>query len=375
MKNVLTAGAALLLSTSIVSAGGVERAAPSVALLYEDGNYLEFSLGYVSPEVSGTQAIPAGPGSPAGSDSGDIADEYWQLGLGYKNDLTDRLSLAVILDEPIGAGVEYADDTTYLYGGGNGASGSTATIDSLGLTTILNYKLPNNINVYGGLRAIQTSGEVVLFNGYEMSTSTETDYGYLVGAGWERPEIAARVSLTYHSEVTHDFDADENGASTEFSTTIPQSVTLEGQTGIAADTLLFGSIRWVDWTEFDISPTNFGLAGGGSLVDYSDDTVTYNIGVGRRFNETWSGAVTAGFEAENGGFSGNLGPTDGNRSLGVALTHTKDAVRITGGVRYIWIGDAETEAPGALGAPDGTTFGEFEDNSGWAAGLRVAYNF
>lgn len=50
-----------------------------------------------------------------------------------------------------------------------------------------------------------------------------------------------------------------------------------------------------------------------------------------------------------------------------------DSVRISGGVRYIWIGDAETEAPAP--APAGTTLGDFNDNSGWAAGLKIAYNF
>ncbi len=383
MKNVLTAGAALLLTTSIASAGGVERSVPSVGLLFEDGNYLELNYGYISPDVSGTQAIPLAT-APAGADSGDIAEDYSQLSLGYKNDLTDELSFALIIDQPIGADVNYAEDTTYAYGGGISPFGSTASIDSVGLTALLSYEAPNEITVYGGVRAIQTSGEVALFNTYSMSTSTETDFGYVVGAAWERPDIAARVALTYHSEVTHDFTATEEvtglpglaapvpETETEFSTTIPQSITLEGQTGIAADTLLFGSVRWVEWSAFDISPTVFG-AGGSSLVDYSDDTITYNLGLGRRFNDDWSGAVTAGYEADNGGFSGNLGPTDGSTSLGVAATRTFEAVRITGGVRYIWIGDAETEAPAP--APGGLTLGEFEENSGWAAGLRIAYNF
>ncbi len=385
MKNVLTAGAALLLTMSIASAGGIERAAPSVNLLFEDGNYLEFSFGFVVPDVSGTQAFDAA-GSTAGSSSGDVAEDYTQLGFGYKNDLNDQLALALILDQPYGADVDYADDTTYAYGGGIaafGGIGSTASIDSTGLTVLLSYEVQENITIYGGGRAVRTEGEVALFNTYTMETSVETDFGYVVGAAWERPDIAARVALTYHSEITHDFDATEASPAdmvpatdTEFSTTLPQSVTLEAQTGVAADTLLFGSVRWVDWTAFDISPTVFAQGPGNpSLVDYTDDTVTYNVGVGRRFDEEWSGAVTAGYEAANGGFSGNLGPTDGNASLGVALTRTMDAVRITGGVRYIWIGDAETEAPAAFGAPAGTTLGEFEDNSGWAGGIRVSYNF
>ncbi|MFA8443021.1 outer membrane protein transport protein [Yoonia sp.] len=384
MKNTLTAGAALLLTTSIASAGGVERAAPSAALLFEEGNYLELNFGYVSPEVSGTQAFTAGASSLAGASTGDMAEDYVQLGFGYKNDLNDKMSLAIIFDQPYGADVNYADDTAYAYGGGLpdfGPIGSTATIDSNAVTVLVSYEVRDNVTVYGGGRAVQTAGEVALFNTYTMETSTETDFGYVVGAAWERPDIAARVSLTYHSEITHDFDSTEaypaeSIPETErsFSTTLPQSITLEGQTGIAADTLLFGSVRWVDWTAFDITPPIFAL-GGSSLVDYSDDSVTYNLGVGRRFNDEWSGAVTAGYEAAQGGFSGNLGPTDGNKSLGVAVTRTMDALRITGGVRYIWIGDAETEAPGAFPVPPGTTLGEFEDNSGWAAGVRIAYNF
>ena len=37
----------------------------------------------------------------------------------------------------------------------------------------------------------------------------------------------------------------------------------------------------------------FGATGGGSLVSYDNDATTYNLGLGRRFNEEWSGAVTA----------------------------------------------------------------------------------
>jgi long-subunit fatty acid transport protein len=370
MKNVITVGAALMLTTTIANAGGIERATPSVGLLYEDGDYLELSFGHVAPSVSGVQAITLAPTSPEGAESGDVAGDYFQLGAAYKTDLTDRIGLAVIVDQPVGADVEYAGATGYAIGG---ATGANASVDSVAFTALVNYKLENNFNVYGGIRAQRSSGTVTLSApiAYQMDTSVETDFGYVVGAGWEKPEIAARVSLTYQSEITHDFDATENGASTNFSTTMPRSLTLEGQTGVAADTLLFGSIRWVEWTKFDISPTNYGLAtSGSSLVDYDDDTVSYNIGLGRRFNDEWSGAVTAGYEASTGGFSGNLGPTDGNKSLGLGVTRTFDNLRVTAGARYIWIGDAETEA-----SVEGVTLGNFEDNTGWAAGLKIAYNF
>lgn len=373
MKQTLSVGAALLMATSMAHAGGIERSVPSMALLFEDENYLELSFGYVTPEVSGTQAIPFGV-APAGASSGNIADTYGVLSFGYKNQVNDQMAIALIIDQPIGADVEYSSDTDYAYGGGITLLGSTATIDSVGFTALLSYTMPNNFTVYGGPRAVRTSGEVALFNGYTMTSSRETDFGYVVGAGWERPDIAARVSLTYQSAVTHEFRADESGNATTFSTTVPKSLTLEGQTGIASNTLLFGSIRWVEWSEFDISPTGYGVTTqGDSLLSYDDDVVTYNLGVGRRFSDEWSGAITAGYEASQGGFSGNLGPTDGSTSLGLAATYTMGDIRITGGARYIWIGDADTEAPAP--APAGITLGEFRDNSAIALGLRVAYNF
>lgn len=51
-----------------------------------------------------------------------------------------------------------------------------------------------------------------------------------------------RVALTYFSEVAHDFDTTTDGAYHEvLKLTIPQAVNLDFHTGIAKDTLLFGS--------------------------------------------------------------------------------------------------------------------------------------
>jgi long-subunit fatty acid transport protein len=194
--------------------------------------------------------------------------------------------------------------------------------------------------------------------------TTDADYrlGYVVGAAWERPDIAARVALTYNSEIVHTLDALEAGfANTQFDTEVPASVNLEFQTGIAANTLLFGSVRYVDWSKFDITPPLFGSP----LVDYSEDTVSYNLGIGRRFNDQWSGAVTLGYEAPGGGLVGNLGPTDGYTSIGVGATYTRDNMKITGGVRYVLIGDATTSTIGA----------DFTDNTAIAAGIRIGYSF
>ena len=382
MKKILMTASALALGTTAASAGGIERSSQSVAILFEEGNYVEFNMGRVSPEVSGASTrsvtLPGPTTLPAGRPSGDMADNYNTYSLAAKLRINDKLDFAMVLDEPVGADVGYPTGTGYLYGG------STADINSIATTAMLRYKLPSNFSVIGGVRQIRTSGTVALFNGYRMSTDTPTDYGYLLGVAWEKPEIAARVALTYNSAVTHTFDANENGVATVFESEIPQSVNLEGQTGIAKDTLVFGSIRWVDWTAFEIAPTNY-LADLGNiykdaLVSYADDSVTYTLGLGRKFNETWSGAVFVSHETGKNGYSGNLGPTDGSTAVGLAATYKRDNFKITGGVRYVMIGDAETETPAALAPPPCTggdcgTFSSFTDNNAIALGVRVGISF
>lgn len=366
MKRILGTVAAFVAATG-AQAGGVERSTQSVAILFEQGNYAELSFGRFSPDVSGTLGVGVGP-FPAGSASGDMSSGYNTVSLGYKTDLNDRLALAIILDQPIGADVSYP--------GSFGAfpyplAGTTAELTSSALTALLKYKFENNISVYGGLRYQTVKGVVSIpfvgapGPGYTLETNNDSELGYAIGVAWEKPEIAARVALTYNSAITHTLDSVEGGPTPtvgSFETEVPQSVNLEFQSGIAKDTLLFGSIRWVEWSAFVIDPPGYPLAD--PLVEYASDRVTYTLGVGRRFNENWSGAVTISHEPSDGELTGNLGPTDGFSSIGLAATYTMDNLEITGGIRYVDIGGATT----TLGA-------DFEDNSGVGIGFRIGYTF
>lgn len=356
MKHFVMVSAAMLAATGGAYAGGVERSTQSVAILFEQGRYAELNFGRFAPDVSGT--VAGGLVS-----SGDMAGDYNSWSLGYKMDIGDRMSFAMILDEPIGANVNYpASAAPYPL------AGATADLTSSAITALLRYKFESNISVYGGLRYQTVHGEVSLpsVGGYTLDTNYDSELGYVVGVAWEKPEIAARVALTYNSAITHTLDSVEFGAAPgTFETEVPESVNLEFQTGIAKDTLLFGSIRWVDWTSFIIDPP-FYPAPLGNLVDYANDRTTYNLGLGRRFNENWSGAVTIGYEKADGATTGNLGPSDGIKSLGLAATYTMDNMKITGGVRYVDIGDATTNPP---------VSGVFTDNSGVGVGIRIGYTF
>jgi long-subunit fatty acid transport protein len=92
------------------------------------------------------------------------------------------------------------------------------------------------------------------------------------------------------------------------------------------------------------------------------------LGVGRKFNDNWSAAVTLGYEAAKGGFAPTLAPTDGSKSIGLGVTYTLDNLKISGGLRYVMLGNATTELPSIL--PN-----TWADNTATAVGVKIAFTF
>lgn len=347
----------LALVASPAFAGGIERNPQSMNILFQEGNYLELGVTYGRPRVSGSGAVFAPDGT------GNIARRFYSGSLSFKGEINDQLSYAIILDQPFGA------DT--LYPSGSGLADSFGKVDNTMLTGVMRYQFGNGFSAHAGLRSSWLSGSVGLppFNNYEMSTNTDQAWGYLVGAAYEMPEIALRVALTYNSKIKHTLDAKESDGpvilagqqESSFRTNLPQSVNLEFQTGVAEDTLVFGSVRWVNWKDFEISPDGFP-----DLVTYDKNSTTYTLGVGRRFNENWSGSVSLAHDTGNGSTTGNLGPVGTRNSIGLGLSYTKDSVTISGGVQYSRLGNVTTRDP---------VGNRFRNNSAIGAGLRIGYSF
>lgn len=372
MKYALLGASALAMAAASAQAGGVDRSGQSLDPIFEDGNYVELSFGSVNPSVSGSELPGLGQG---GSGSDDMATGYLQLGLAYKRQITEDFSLSLIYDQPFGADVDYPTGTGYY------AAGSNAELNSHAMSLIGRYMLNENVSVHGGVRYQTLAGKVEIDNfvgpaqvlNYEGDLEKDGAFGYSVGAAYEIPDIALRLALTYNSEITTDHESPENvnGAAVSSSTeiTTPQSVNLTFQSGVAKDTLVFGGVRWVDWSEFDITPIGYQNATGASLVSYDDDTYSYTLGVGRRFSEAWAGSISVGYEEQQGGIASNLGPTDGYWSLGLGGAYTYEGVEISAGMRYVWIGDAETQ--NAVANPAA----EFEDNNALGVGVKVGVTF
>jgi long-chain fatty acid transport protein len=366
MHKFLLTASAVALTTTAATAGGFERSGNPVGFMFESGNYAELSFGIVSPKVNG--GLNAASGAPAPGPTGDVSPSYRQLGFAVKTDLNDKLSIGLQIDPTFGADIAYPlpspGPVPYPIGG------TSAELNGDTLALVGRYKFNDNFSAHAGLRSVSVGGNVAIFNGgvplYQASFDTTRDIGYMVGAAFEKKDIALRVALTYQSATTHTLDTTLGGAAIPSAlypeVELPQSVTLDFQSGVAANTLVFGSVRWADWTSTELNAPLYPL---NPLVGYDSDTWTYNIGVGRKFNDQWSGAVSIGYEKSEGGVQMNLSPTDGYVSVGLGATYTTGNMKITGGVRYVDIGDA-TALSGAA---------DFSGNSAIAAGIKVGYTF
>ncbi|WEF23435.1 outer membrane protein transport protein [Paracoccus sp. S3-43] len=373
-KTIMTGGAILLISASPIVAGGLERAPQSLAVLFEQGNYAELTFGGADPTVEGKDI--------AGFDTGDVAQGYGFVGLAYKHQFNDNLSAAVILEQPFGADLRYplVPDGSPVLGG------TRVEVNSTTYTALARYKFGNNLSIHGGIRASNADGGVRLDGlgyqstaGYNLEIAEEWGIGYVLGAAYEVPEIAARVSLTYNSPIEHDFDMTETGGPLpiafrdNYTVKTPRSWTLEGQTGIAADTLLFGSIRWVKWSEFVVDNFLFPIErGAGVPLVEVEDTTTYTLGLGRKFTENWSGSVSFLYEPGKGDTASPLAPTNGRKAVTLAAIYTMDNLKITTGINYTKLGDARL---GVGETGNKTDVATIDDGDAWGIGVRVGYSF
>ncbi|MEL6806339.1 MAG: outer membrane protein transport protein [Pseudomonadota bacterium] len=372
---VLAATTALVASSSAAYAVGLDRSTRPTGLIFESGNVLEFSLGYTEPSIDGTDFAPAVLGGP--QPTGNIGDSFLIWGAGVRYEISDQFSIGLIIDEPYGADILYGPSSTLL-------NGTAAKVDSNAITAFGRYKFDENWSVHGGLIYQSVSANVTLsgaaygmLSGYNAAFSNDSAVGYMVGAAYEIPEIALRIALTYHSEVDHELDTLETIggvpiASSTTEVTTPETIELAVQSGVAKDTLVFGSIRFSHYSVTTVSP--IGLQGAtmnpdASLTDL-ENAWDAEIGVGRRFNDKWSGSVSIGWEQKGeDDLVSPLGSTNGATFLTIGASYQfNETTKISGGIRYTDFGNATPNV-------GGTPVGSFDGDSAISAGLRIQYTF
>ncbi len=363
MRNQAWAAAILGLATGGAQAGGLDRSGTPVEIIFEQGNYAEVSFGYTEPDLTGVDVL--------GNSYANVGNSFGLAGAGLKMDFGERLSFALIYDQPYGADVRY---------GGNRATtmlgGTMADAESNALTALLRYDVTDRLSVYGGPRVLQAEGEITLSglaygasSGYNVDFASDNGVGLVAGTAYEIPDIAFRAALTYHSAVDLDFRTTDNTVfpAATTSTEAPQSVKLAVQSGVAKDTLVFGSVRWSEWEAFTLNPPNPGVPNLAEL----DNATTWELGVGRRFTDRLSGSLAVTYEDGSDPLVSPLSPTNGLTAVTLGGEYqVTEKVTLSGGIRYTWLGDARPET----GTPDKPR-GTFTDNTALSAGMKLGVNF
>lgn len=295
-----------------------------------------------------------------------------------------------------------------------GTGGTNVKVTTNNISLLMGFSPNKNITVYGGPTYQTVEGKVSLrgqaysiYNGYDAEIPNTDAWGWLVGAAYQIPEIALKASLTYRSKIDYDINVNENiptldalqllGANAATAATgikasngttnisTPQSVNLDLQSGIMADTLAFANIRWVNWKDFSIRPHKFGQMSrvvgplvsqpnGFDLVAYDKDQWSVNTGIGRKFSDKWSGVASLGWDSGAGNPITTLGPTEGYWNVGLGAQYSPAPnYFVSGGVKYFWLGDAKAQT-GAQFGTDGYV-ADFADNSAIAVGMKIGYRF
>ncbi|WP_179997737.1 outer membrane protein transport protein [Acinetobacter sp. YH12239] len=254
------------------------------------------------------------------------------------------------------------------------------------------------------------------YQGYKASMPEEGAFGWLAGAAFQIPEIALRASLTYRSKISYSVQAEESmpevitdtlpivhpgwhivdkigalGTDYQYtegktSAATPQSVNLDFQSGIMADTLAYINLRWVDWSEFKIRPYKFGVLTssitegqgkgprGFDLIAYEKDQISATFGIARKLNEKLALTIIGGWDSGAGEYVSTLGPSEGfwSAGLGGQYSFNKNTF-IQAGARYFWLGDAKAQSASWFGTDRYDA--DFKDNTAIGYSFKIGYRF
>lgn len=389
---------------SVASAAGLDRSGQDITAFLQDGLYAEASYTYLDADVTGTDA--------SGHSIDDIAESYDFFRYGVKADINDTFSVGVLYDEPFGASADYRGNNNFVDQNPNSprnGEGTNVEVRTESITGIVGAKLGANKNfqLYGGPVAQRVQADVKLrglsygpANGYTTHVSADQDYGWLAGVAYSKPEIALKAALTYRSEIEHNSQASESyplatkiggsippvaggpfafptNRSSDIEITTPKSVNFDFQTGINPTTLATAKVRWVPWSDFAIVPSLYNEVStanpayrpdGLPLVSYDKDQWVVELGLAKRLTPALAVTGNIGWDSGAGDPVTSLGPIEGYYSAGLgAKYNVTENWAISAGGKYLWFGDAQGQIPSK------NIVGDFEDNDGYALGLKLSY--
>lgn len=355
MKRIRDSIAVASLVPAAALAGGLERANINTSFLYETGSYAEFGFGSVSPSLPAT-------GIAGFFSSDNVAPSFSLSTLAAKTSFGDGLDFGIwYTDNGNGVNIDY------------GAVGATTIFADLSVPTIsalVKFNMNENLSVIAGIKRVSVDSGSSLklplnsttFAQYTLGTVTGS--GAVYGLSFKRPDIALRVELlaeeAINLSVPTDYLLNATAVSGHADAGIGDALTLNFQTGIAPNTLLFGSIRDSKWENNQVAVPTF-PGGPKATVSSFTDGPEYSLGVGRRVNDNLSLSISAAHDpsSDDGEPVGELDPTGETNSisLGAKISISDNADLSIGGT-YSRFGSVTTSTYNAsLDNSESTTIG------------------
>ena len=362
MKKLRYMVAGSFLVPTLAVSGGMERTALPTAFMFETGGYVDFTISNRNYDVTDNYF------APTSSMYGDVSG----ASISAKFDFNEKIAVGVAQYNQAGISLNYQGAGSEIPG--FNAVGPMVDLEIDALAVMGKYAIGDNFSVLGGLKRTSVADATADIFKLSGATSAATvtgasETGYLAGVAYERKDIALRVEYIIEQDVTFELVTTGGllGAATANTTgSIPDYQTINFQSGIAEDTLVFGSIRRADWSNHQIAVAPQTQA---SPTSSFSDSTTYSIGVGRRISDDLSVSASYSFEdsSEATGTS-LLSTTDGYDTIGLGVRYTiSSGTEISGGVAMTDVGDKTVTASGIPGA--------FTDNSVTSYGIKLAYKF
>ena len=239
-------------------------------------------------------------------------------------------------------------------------AGQKALLRSQALSLTGKYNLSNSgFGLVAGVRQLTIKRSTLNINPAQGDwvTTPDSGIGYVAGVSYEMPEIALKVLLSLAPGIDIVVPTTVVGSGT---VSQPSITTLEFETGIANNTLMFGSIHQGEHASAQVK-----LNGIGAISSFTDGE-KYNIGVGRKFSEKLSGSFSYTTE-EGSSATGTslLSPTNGTDTYSIGVNYVTESVDVAFGYAMSSFGDkAVTTAYGT---------GNFTNNDATTTGLRVKF--
>ena len=362
------ATAFILSSVSVAISGGFELQTLDTSAMYESGGYASLSTANLNSKLNGVGAD--------GKKVKTLKDQSFS-NFSVKGDIAGA-SIGLVTYRSGAIQMSGDSDATFA---GSYAPSVNANIDTIAL--LAKYKVDESFDLIGGIKQNNLSAFNLtsIYGSYDINSKSNNSY--VLGGAYSIPEIALRAELLVQPASKMSTAGSFAGSALvgnapgTVSANIkqPEMVTLNFQTGIAANTLLRASVHQAKWgsaqVNADVTTGSAGVDAAAAVASEFGDSTKYTIGVGRKFSKNLSGSISYNQEAGGGATStSSFTMSNGSKAVSAGMQYSLENMNISLGVSHTMFNDV-TVQPTTPGVPALSYTG----NSATTFGVKVAFAF